>query len=148
MKTTDIELIEVDEQVAPEITEMQCPVCGHAWWKYADGDASAFSDEIDPCSHLKFMWYAEGGETVGKWNPKKFEAEYKRAYKKYNDEEYGKGDIFTDGADYGVLDEMEDVPGLELHAYTEHGMCCGPVAYTTLYGVSNTPKKAKKAKKK
>jgi hypothetical protein len=140
MKTTEIELVEVDENTS----ELQCPVCGEVWATFIDGFAE---DGVSPCKHLKFQWYGEGGETFGKWDSKSFESfekSYRDMYQRVNGEECSGDDIFDNGVDYSVLEEMPDNLGVELYSYTESGMCCGPVSFTTIYGVVKPAKKAKK----
>lgn len=143
MKTIDIELTSIEED--DSVQELRCPVCGKAWYTYVDGEHNG--EDIAPCKHLKFQWASDWGCSFGKYNASKLNEAYQKAFYKVNEQvllvKVG-SDVMDDGYAYDVIEEMEEIPGLELHAYTETGMCCGPVSYTILYGVVRPAKKVMK----
>ena len=108
---------------------VKCPVCGRTW-------RTADNADINPCDHLRFVWNEQSVPTYfGKWKHGPFTKEYLRLYRKENDDEATRGDAL-ENPDHNVFRKMLPLPDLtHIYSVTETGIACGPVSFTTYFGV-------------
>ena len=140
MKIRDIEW----EENAKGVSSVCCPECGKAWKTDDDG-------EVYPCKHLEFVWGDGGLVSLGDFDQDQLRSDYVKARAKIaadnDDEDLEDGDgIFDEFPDWDVIGELETKVVDELCQLTESGMACGPVSFTTFFGIKHE-KKSRRARR-
>jgi len=121
MKVSDITPVEDGE-----ITKVVCPVCGQVWLTSEESVAN-------PCKHLRLFWHEDcSPEFFGKWNHKRFGKAYLKTLSKLDpDDEHA----LDSGPNHNALEKMESTDITEVLVWTETGMACGPVSFSTYFGL-------------
>jgi hypothetical protein len=112
-----------------DAASLRCPVCGTAWVTDDDGEYSR-----EECGHLLFVWTEGGVEYFGDWDKDAFEESYIRAYMKIEEID-DPNDVSMDYADFEVIESLDFSEIDAVFEITETGIACGPVSFTTLFGV-------------
>jgi len=117
MKVRDTSTVTVEQVV--------CPVCGAAWCTTED-------PTVTPCKHLRFAWFQEGPiQFFGRWNKTSFKKAYLKAAKNAGEEDPS----LDENPCHEALEKMVSFDVEEVLVWTETGMACGPVSFSTYFGV-------------
>jgi len=132
MKWGSIEWEEDDKGV----NAVRCPVCQQAWRHEDD-------DELYGCKHLQFVWGDGGLQDLGDFDLEQLRADYLKTRTKVAADDEDSEDlddernIFDDAPDWDVLGEIETKVVDEICELTESGIACGPVSFTTYFGIKH-----------
>lgn len=127
-----VETIEWEAAPNGEST-ISCPGCGKVW-RTTEND----EPEPDACEHLLIQWGEGGLYPLGRFDVERFKADYLKAKAEVCEDDDEDGDsVFESSPDWDVLDALKSKEIDTLLELTESGIACGPVSFTTYYGIKS-----------
>lgn len=108
---------------------IRCPICGKSWLPQEEIEPS-------PCKHLQFIWHEDSDlQPFNGFNSRAYLDQYIEVYRENEDD-----DLLNDGdieisPDDGILKKTPCNQIDEILEATQSGMACGPVWFTSYFGV-------------